>query len=83
MLHTFIDANYREEVARIVDGEMEKGHCGIQGCDRLLDLRLKCHTCGKYVHDLCAIANDLFQEGNGTHCLEPRRYCSLACKPST
>jgi hypothetical protein len=75
------DPNYRAQLERIVDGQTEKGHCAVEGCTLpSLELVHKCHTCRKYVHNPCAMSNDLFDEGNGTHAQLPRRYCRLACK---
>jgi hypothetical protein len=69
------DPNYIQQLERIVNGVFEKGVCGIQGCTFPdLELRHKCHTCGKYVHIPCAMEKDLFEEGND------RAYCRLACK---
>jgi hypothetical protein len=78
------DPRYLEQLRRVVDGEVEVGPCGIEGCT-FPDLALhhKCTTCGKYVHNPCAIQNGLFDEGNSTQSQAVRRYCRLACKPST
>jgi hypothetical protein len=78
------DPRYLEQLWRVVDGEVEEGPCGIKGCT-FPDLALhhKCTTCGKYVHNPCAIQNGLFDKGNSTQSQPVRRYCRLACKPST
>ena len=81
-----VDPDYAQQIRRIIDVEhenVEYGHCGILGCTHPeLDLRFKCHTCEKYVHNPCAIDFELLDEGNSTHGLSPRRYCSPACKPN-
>jgi hypothetical protein len=48
-----------------------------------LALYHKYTTCGKYVHNPCAIQNSLFDEGDSTQSQPGQRYCRLTCKPST
>jgi hypothetical protein len=55
------DPRYLEQLRHVVDGEVEMGPCGIQGCTHPdLALHHQCATCGKYVRNPCAMESDLF-----------------------
>jgi hypothetical protein len=72
------DANYRENMRCVVDGRYEKGYCAIANCQHLeMDLRHKCDTCGRYVHILCLMDNNLLISEVGSN---DRHYCSRLCK---
>jgi hypothetical protein len=68
------DANYRDNVRRLIGGGREKGHCAVAKCQHPeMELLHKCNTCKRYVHILCSMANNLQGE-------DDEHYCSRTCK---
>jgi hypothetical protein len=73
------DANYTENIKRLVSGGRQKGLCTVATCEHPeMELLHKCDTCKRYVHVICLIENNLLisEEGGGPD----RHYCSLLCK---
>jgi hypothetical protein len=72
------DANYRDNVSRLVGGGHEKGYCAVANCRHVeMELRHKCDTCKRFVHIICLMENDLLISivgGSGNY-----HYCSRLC----
>ncbi len=72
------DANYRDNVSRLVGGGHEKGYCAVANCQHVeMELRHKCDTCKRFVHIICLMENDLLISivgGSGNY-----HYCSRLC----
>jgi hypothetical protein len=73
------DANYRENVARLLSGQRTKGYCAVRNCQHAeMELLHKCDTCARFVHVFCLEGKGLLVSIEGRS--GEQHYCSLLCK---